>query len=217
MRVVSVPALCSVTPKAWRRRFPVAIFGRYSFFCSSEPCRRSVPIVYICAWQAPPLAPERLISSRMIAASVTPSPIPPYSSGMSALSQPDLVSASTNSSGYRRSRSSSRQYSSGYCSHISRTLRPISSCCFVRRKSIRFLLRTGRGPDDVLAHHALRHQPVYFLLGSADLPQDLPCIGAQPRWDAARLGSCPVPRNRYPDICVIGYRRVSDRPQYAYC
>src|SRR5215207_2990381 len=172
-------------------------------------------MVYIWAWQAPALAPERLISSRMIAASVTPNPIPPYSSGMSALSQPDLVSASTNSSGYRRSRSSSRQYSSGYCSIMSRTLRRISSCCFVRRKSIRFLLKIRRGPDDVLAHYAFRHQPVYFLLGSTDLPQDLPCIGAQSRWDAARLGSCPIPHDRHPDICVTGYRRVSDRPQDA--
>src|SRR5215212_2662798 len=93
--------------------------------------------------------------------------------------------------------------------------RLISSCCVVRRKSICFLLRAGRGPDDVLAHHAFRYQPVYFLLGSADLPQDLPCVGTQARWDAARLGPCPVPREGHPDICVIGYRPVGDRPQDA--
>ena len=43
-------------------------------FCSSDPCRSSVPIMYICAWHAPALAPQRLISSRMIAASVMPRP-----------------------------------------------------------------------------------------------------------------------------------------------
>ena len=37
--------------------------------------------MYICAWQAPALPPLRLTSSRMIDASVTPRPEPPYSSG----------------------------------------------------------------------------------------------------------------------------------------
>ena len=47
-------------------------------------------MMYICAWQAPELAPERLISSRMTDASVSVSPPPPYSSGISAASQPGL-------------------------------------------------------------------------------------------------------------------------------
>ena len=38
-------------------------------------------MMYICAWQAPELAPERLISSRMTEASVTLRPPPPYSLG----------------------------------------------------------------------------------------------------------------------------------------
>ena len=38
-------------------------------------------MMYICAWQAPELAPDRLISSRITDASVTPSPPPPYSVG----------------------------------------------------------------------------------------------------------------------------------------
>ena len=57
-------------------------------------------MMYICAWQAPELAPERLISSRMTDASVSVSPPPPYASGMSAASQPASVSAATKASGY---------------------------------------------------------------------------------------------------------------------
>ena len=41
-------------------------------------------MMYICAWQAPALPPWRLISSRISAASLMPSPAPPYSSGISA-------------------------------------------------------------------------------------------------------------------------------------
>ena len=55
--------------------------------------------MYICAWQAPELPPEALISSRITLAAVSPSPAPPYSSGISAASQPFSVSAATNSSG----------------------------------------------------------------------------------------------------------------------
>ena len=38
-------------------------------------------MMYICAWHAPEFAPDRLISSRITDASVTPSPPPPYSVG----------------------------------------------------------------------------------------------------------------------------------------
>ena len=38
------------------------------------PCRSSVPMVYICAWQAPPLQPEAWISSRIAAAAVRVKP-----------------------------------------------------------------------------------------------------------------------------------------------
>ena len=41
-------------------------------------------MVYICAWQAPPLQPARWISSRIAAAADSGSPAPPYSSGISA-------------------------------------------------------------------------------------------------------------------------------------
>ena len=72
-------------------------------FCASEPCRSSVPMMYICAWQAPGVAARlRLISSRMIDASAMPRPAPPYSSGMSAARYPASVSALTNASGYSR-------------------------------------------------------------------------------------------------------------------
>ena len=55
--------------------------------------------MYICAWQAPELPPDALISSRITLAAVRPRPAPPYSSGISAASQPSSVSAPTNSSG----------------------------------------------------------------------------------------------------------------------
>jgi hypothetical protein len=69
--------------------------GRNSFFCASLPCRRSVPIVYICACALAALPPDALISSRMSEASA----MPPYSAGIGAPSHPALVSAFTNSSG----------------------------------------------------------------------------------------------------------------------
>ena len=57
-------------------------------------------MMYICAWQAPPLAPERLISSMISARLARPrARAPPYSAGISAASQPASVSASTNSFG----------------------------------------------------------------------------------------------------------------------
>ena len=52
------PEVGSVTPKACRRISPLAIFGSQSFFCSGLPCFNTVPMVYICAWQAAPLHPE---------------------------------------------------------------------------------------------------------------------------------------------------------------
>ena len=59
----------------------------------------SVPIVYICAWQAAPLPPGAWISSMIAAAADMVSPLPPYSSGMSAARKPASVSAATKASG----------------------------------------------------------------------------------------------------------------------
>ncbi len=56
-------------------------------------------MMYICAWQAPALPPDALISSRITLAAVIERPAPPYSSGTSAASQPSRVSAVMNSSG----------------------------------------------------------------------------------------------------------------------
>ena len=56
-------------------------------------------MLYIWPWQAPELPPQRLISSMITDASVRPRPEPPYSCGISAASQPALVSASTKASG----------------------------------------------------------------------------------------------------------------------
>ena len=50
-------------------------------------------MMYICAWQAPELQPDALISSRIALAAVNERPAPPYSSGISAASQPFSVSA----------------------------------------------------------------------------------------------------------------------------
>ena len=79
MRVVSLPAVGSVTPNACSRSVPAAICGSHRCFCSGEPCRRIVPIVYICAWHADALPPDALISSRTTLASSNPSPAPPNS------------------------------------------------------------------------------------------------------------------------------------------
>ncbi len=99
MLVVSVPAVGSVTPIDCRRSSPVAILGMYFFFCSSEPFRNSVFMLYICPWQQPAFPPERVISSMITEATVSERPEPPYSSGISAAIQPALVSASTKASG----------------------------------------------------------------------------------------------------------------------
>ena len=45
--VVSDPVVGSLTPKAWSRNCPPAMFGRYARFCSSDPWRSNVPIVYM--------------------------------------------------------------------------------------------------------------------------------------------------------------------------
>ena len=97
--VVSVPAVGSVTPKACSRRSPLATPGNQRCFCILLPCRRIVPIVYICAWHAAPLPPLLCISSRIAAAAVMPSPLPPYSSGIKTASIPASVSARTKSVG----------------------------------------------------------------------------------------------------------------------
>jgi hypothetical protein len=77
MRVVSVPLVGSVTPNACNRSAPAAIGGKYARFCASLPCFSSVPIVYICAWQAAPLQPFLWISSSTALAAPIPSPDPP--------------------------------------------------------------------------------------------------------------------------------------------
>ena len=97
--VVSEPTSGSVTPKACRRSRPAAISGSQRSFWASLPWRSSVPITYIWAWQAAGLPPEAEISSRITAAALSGSPAPPYSSGISAASQPCSVSVLTNSSG----------------------------------------------------------------------------------------------------------------------
>ncbi len=77
MRVVSTPLVGSVTPKACSLSSPEAIWGSQRCFWASEPCRSTTPMVYIWAWQAAPLPPERWISSSTAAAADSGSPAPP--------------------------------------------------------------------------------------------------------------------------------------------
>src|SRR5262245_52079301 len=83
-------------------------------------------MTYICAWHAPELAPDLFTSSRITEASMTPSPPPPYSSGISAASQPASVKAFTNASGYAARSSSDRQYVLSKPAHNSRMARRYS-------------------------------------------------------------------------------------------
>ena len=95
MLVVSVPASGSVTAK---RDVQVAggTRGRKRCFRSSVPCWMigSKPKMPMCTALQPFMpAPDAEISCSTMAASVTPSPPPPYSSGMVRPSQPPLATA----------------------------------------------------------------------------------------------------------------------------
>src|SRR5262249_18107442 len=139
MRDVSEPAVGSVTPKA-SSSSPAAIPGRQPRFIRSEPKWTTGAGGNMKKWtgEAPLVpAPERQTACMTTAASVIPSPAPPYSSGMMVPSQPRLASARTNSQGYCSLRSCSSQYSGAKLLDSART----SSCraCWssVSAKSIR--------------------------------------------------------------------------------
>jgi hypothetical protein len=51
-------AVGSVTPKACSRRLAAGDLRQVRSFCAWLPCRSTVPMVYIWAWQAPPLQPD---------------------------------------------------------------------------------------------------------------------------------------------------------------
>ena len=88
--VVSVPAVGSVTANDCSRSSPVAIFGRYLRFCSADPCRSTrahvvhLPMARarVAARAVDLLHDHRRFGER--------EPEPPYSSGISAESQPAL-------------------------------------------------------------------------------------------------------------------------------
>lgn len=101
------PAFGSVTAKQ-ARSWPAISGGSQRRFCSSLPntttgCR---PKMFMCTADAPdspaPLAAMVCIIS---AASVMPSPAPPYASGIAMPSQPLAASAAWNSCGKPPSRS----------------------------------------------------------------------------------------------------------------
>ena len=111
MRLVSVPAFGSVTPNARLSR-PPAISGRMRRRRPSLPCRMMGMGGNTAKWtgDAPERpAPEAQIASSISTASVTPSPAPPYASGMARPSHPASAKARTNSVGYSALRSFSRQ------------------------------------------------------------------------------------------------------------
>jgi len=90
MRVVSVPASGSVTANETCRS-PLAARGRNRRFSSSVPCsmidsKPKMPMWTVVHPFMP--APEAAISCSTIAASVTPRPPPPYSSGIVRPSHP---------------------------------------------------------------------------------------------------------------------------------
>src|SRR5258706_8881117 len=85
------------------------------------------------------------MSCSISAASVTPRPEPPYSSGTIIPSQPACAKAFTNSNGYSALLSFSSQYSGGKERDSAETSLRISSCCSVSAKSMAGILRHPAG------------------------------------------------------------------------
>ena len=99
--VVLSPVLGSVTAKQERSR-PSTIPGSMRWHCSLLPNTTTglSPNTFMCTAEAPDMpAPDSEIVRIMIAASVMPSPDPPYSSGMQMPSQPASASAMWKSAG----------------------------------------------------------------------------------------------------------------------
>jgi hypothetical protein len=101
IRVVSRPASGSVTPKQVIRS-PAMIDGNQAAFCSGVPCFTMAcgPKMFRCTALAADMAPGELATASIITtACATPSPEPPYSSGMATPSQPPAATAWRNSWG----------------------------------------------------------------------------------------------------------------------
>ena len=101
------PVFGSVTAKH-ARSLPAISGGSQRFFCSSLPNTTTGfrPKMFMCTAEAPEKpAPDSAIACIMIAASVMPSPAPPYASGMAMPSQPSLANAWWKSAGKPPSRS----------------------------------------------------------------------------------------------------------------
>ena len=99
--VVLSPVLGSVTAKQDLSR-PSMIGGSMRVHCSLVPKTTTglSPNTFMCTAEAPDMpAPDSEIVRIMIAASVMPSPDPPYSSGMQMPSQPASASARWKSAG----------------------------------------------------------------------------------------------------------------------
>jgi hypothetical protein len=138
IRLVSLPASGSVTPNA-RLSLPVAMPGRIRSRSDSLPCLTMGIGGKTAKWtgEAPVSpAPDAQMASSIRTASTTPSPAPPYASGITIPSQPARANASRNSPGYSAFRSFSRQYSqSKLFARVETSLR-ISSWASVRAKSM---------------------------------------------------------------------------------
>ena len=90
-----------------------------------------------------------------IAASVTPRPEPPSSTGIAAPSQPASAMAATNSSGKRPVSSVLRQYSASNLAQSFSTASRIACCSSVNQKP--FMPRTSA--DRTPPHRGRRHAP----------------------------------------------------------
>ena len=164
--------------------------------------------MYICAWQAPALAPDRLTSSRMIDASAIPSPAPPYCSGMRAERKPASVRARTNSAGYARSASSFRQYGSGNRSQISRTPRRRLSWSSSRSVTLKWRCDLSTATAAIAAIAA----PAPAVGHSANAFEVNLVLGTLPAWTAGhdhhvsrtkRAGRDPLPL-KPAGVCPLG-------------
>ena len=108
---MSSPAVGSVTPKQVRTRPPISS-GSHRARCSSEPNTTigCGPKMLMCIDDAAAIAPDEFATVCIsTAASLTPSPAPPYASGIAIPSQPPSAIAEANSTGNAPSRSRALQ------------------------------------------------------------------------------------------------------------
>src|SRR6266700_2665470 len=141
-RVVSSPASGSVTAKQ-AFSLPAISGGRKRSFCSALPKTTTgfSPKMFMWIDEAPENpAPDAATSCIINAASLMPSPAPPYAVGMAMPSQPALAMAAWNSSGKSPVSSFASQYSGVKSAQSRATAARILCCSTEREKSIAAVL-----------------------------------------------------------------------------